>query len=403
MRRTYGAVLAAGLVIAAGIIVGSCCVPETVVSDVPRFAYAGNQNSNDISAYTVDNSTGALATVPGSAFAGPTGPRDAVVELLGKYLYVANGGTTETAGSGVSGYSIDPTTGALSQLPGSPFAGGSGPRGIALHPSGKFLYTADRQSNSVSGYAINTSTGGLTAIAGSPFTIPAEGEESEPGPQQLTVDPSGRFLYVSNHLTGDISGFTINATTGALTLMSGSPFSDQETPDSNIQPFALVVVPSGQFLYVTNHGSSTLSVYSVNAGTGALTPIAGSPFDITIGEDDEQCDSEPYGVSVSPSGQFLFVADNGCDAVSVFSLNAMTGVPTLTPNSPFSVVAGDCFAGVNDDTLDATGRFLYVADASCGAVTAFSVDPTTGDLTEIAGSPFPAGNGPYGVAVSRIN
>ena len=382
----------------AGIAVGCCTTPEKVVSPIPSFAYVANENSNDISGYTVDNSTGALTEVVSSPFAGPAGPRDSVVELFGKFLYVANGGT-----NGVSGYSIDGTSGVLTPVSGSPFAGGGSPRGIALHPTGKFVYTADRSSNSVSGFAINTTTGVLTAVPGSPFTIPAEGEE-QPGPQQLTIDPSGRFLYVSDHLTGDISAFTINGTSGALTAISGSPFTDQ--PDDlgpNIQPFALAVTPDGKFLYVTNHGQDTLSVFSINAATGALTPAAGSPFDITVGEDDEECGSEPYGLAIAGSGRFLYVADNGCDTVSAFTIDSSTGAPTEISGSPYSVIAGDCFAGVNDATVDYTGRFLYVADNGCGAVTGFSIDNSTGALTELTSSPFPAGSGPYGVAISRIN
>ncbi len=395
MKNIRGIVLASLVLLAVGVIVVSCCIPETVVSGVPRFAYVGNEGSNNISAYTVDNSTGALAPVPGSAFAGPMVPRDAVVELFGRFLYVSNGGT-----NGVTGFSIDPTTGALSQISGSPFAGGAGPRGIALAPSGKFLYTADRNGNSVSGYTINTDTGALTPITGSPFAV-APGAELQPGPQQLTVDPSGRFLYVADHLTGDIAGFTINGSTGALTLISGSPFSDQPTQEGSTQPFGLVVAPSGKFLYVANHGSSTISIFRVNAATGALAPITGSPFAIPP---PSECSARPFGAVISPAGQFLYLADNGCDAVSVFSLDATTGLATQTPHSPFFLNAGDCFAGSLEDSLDATGRFLYVANnGGCNNISAFSVDPATGDLTAVAGSPYPAGSGPYGVAVSRIN
>jgi len=207
---------------------------------------------------------------------------------------------------------------------------------------------------------------------------------------------------VSNHLTGDISGFTINGTTGALTLISGSPFTDQ--PDDlgpNIQPFALAITPDGRYLYVTNHGEDTISVFSINAMSGALTAVSGSPFDLFV--DDEDCGSQPFGVAIGGSGRFLYVADNGCDAVSAFSIDPSTGLLTELPGSPYFVVAGDCFAGVNEATVDFTGRFLYVADQSCGAVTGFSIDTSSGGLTEMNGSPFPAGDTPYGVAISRIN
>ena len=384
----------------AAIIAVGCCsntvTPTTTLqnfSAAAKFAYAANENSNDISGYTVDNSTGALMELTTSPFPGPSGPREAVVEPMGKYLYVANGGT-----NGVSGFAINSTTGALSPIGGSPFAGGSSPRGITVDCCGRFVYTADRGGNSVSGYVINAGTGALTPISGSPFLLGTPTEENY-GPQQLTVSPSGRFLYVSNHLTGDISAFTIDAGTGALKLVSGAPFSDQPTPSASIQPFALAVSPSEKFLYVTNHGTSTLSVYRIDGMSGALTAISASPFQIPP---PGECNANPFGAAISPNGQFLFVGDNGCDAVSVYSLDPNTGAPAMTPNSPFPVNAGDCFAGVNEVNLDPAGRFLYVANMNCGTLSAFSVDATSGDLTELSSSPVNADNGPYGVAIARF-
>ncbi|HVN08100.1 MAG TPA: beta-propeller fold lactonase family protein [Patescibacteria group bacterium] len=394
-RVILGAITLAG---AAIIAVGCCSSTPTSTSTlanfsaVPRYAYAANENSNDISGYTVDNSTGALEELISSPFPGPAGPRDSIVEPLGRFLYVANGGT-----NGVSGFRIDPTTGMLTPVAGSPFAGGDGPRGITVDCCGRYVYTADRNGNSVTGYAINSGTGGLTPVPGSPFVL-GTSEEDNYGPQQLTVSPSGKYLYVSNHLTGNISGFTISASTGTLTLMEGSPFSDQEEEESFTQPFALVVSPSEKFLYVTNHGSSTISVFQIDGMNGTLTPISGSPFDIPP---PSECSANPFGLAISPNGQFLFVADNGCDAVSVFSLDANTGVPTEISSSPFFVDAGDCYAGVNEANLDPSGRFLYVANMSCGTLSGFSVNALTGVLTELTSSPVNAGDGPYGVAISR--
>jgi len=401
MRRERRVWLGSLAVAGAAMIAVGCCsstvTPTTTLenfSAAAKFAYAANENSNDISGYTLDDSTGELAELTTSPFPGPTGPRDAVVEPMGKYLYVSNGGT-----NGVSGFAINSTTGALSPIGGSPFAGGTSPRGITVDCCGRFVYTADRGGNSVSGYVINAGTGVLTPIAGSPFAL-GQSEEENYGPQQVTVSPTGRFLYVSNHLTGDISGFTVAAATGALTLISGSPFTDQSANlGAGIQPFAVVVAPSEKFLYVTNHGQSSLSVYRIDGISGALTAISGSPFDIPP---PGECNANPFGAAITPNGRFLLVGENGCDAVSVYSLDPNTGAPTMTADSPFFVNAGDCFAGVNEVNLDPAGRFLYVANMSCGTVSAFSVNATSGDLTEVANSPVNAGNGPYGVAIARF-
>jgi 6-phosphogluconolactonase (cycloisomerase 2 family) len=69
----------------------------------------------------------------------------------------------------VSGYTINATTGALTPIGGSPFAAGSAPNSVAVDPTGKFAYVANPNSNNVSGYTIDPTTGALTAIGGSPF------------------------------------------------------------------------------------------------------------------------------------------------------------------------------------------------------------------------------------------
>jgi hypothetical protein len=83
----------------------------------------------------------------------------------------------------------------------------------------QFVYVANANGNNVSGYTINAATGALTAIAGSPFPAGTN-------PASVAVDSSGKFAYVANSgsALNDVSGYTINATTGAVTDIPGSPF-----------------------------------------------------------------------------------------------------------------------------------------------------------------------------------
>ena len=83
--------------------------------------------------------------------------------------------------------------------------------------SNYFAYVANSVSNNVSAYSIDTATGALTAIAGSPF---AAGITSI----SVTVAPSGKFAYVANMNTLNVSGYAINAVNGALSAIVGSPF-----------------------------------------------------------------------------------------------------------------------------------------------------------------------------------
>lgn len=115
---------------------------------------------------------------------------------------------------------IDSTTGALTQLAGSPFSAGKDPLRIASDPSGKLLFTVNSQDNTVSAFTIDATSGNLVPVVGSPFPVLA-------APDALTVDPTGAFLYVADSSSsgGDISVFRISAGTGVLNAIGGSPFS----------------------------------------------------------------------------------------------------------------------------------------------------------------------------------
>src|SRR5882762_3954575 len=95
---------------------------------------------------------------------------------------------------------------------------------------------------------------------------------------------TGRFAYVANQLSNDVSAYAIDSATGNLTAI-GSPFAVSGTT-----PVSLAVDPNGQFLYVVNNGSDNVSVYAIDSSTGALT-AAGLPA---------PTGSSPDGVAVDP-------------------------------------------------------------------------------------------------------
>ena len=117
-----------------------------------------------------------------------------------------------------------------------------------------------------------------------------------------------QVAYVANSGSNDVSAYTISPTTGVLLAVAGSPFAAGTTPN------AVTVSPNGQFLYVAN-GGGNVSAYTIASGTGVLTAVAGSPF---------AAGTTPNGITIDPNGQFLYVA-NGGGNVSAYTITVGTG------------------------------------------------------------------------------
>jgi 6-phosphogluconolactonase len=234
------------------------------------FVYVTNYGANTVSAFLVNASSGALTQIAGSPFAAGVHPTGIAIDPSGAFAFVTNFGSKKFGSNNVSAYAINTSSGALTQVSGSPFATGSGPYWIAVDPTGKFAYVADYDSNDVSAYAINTSSGALKPVKGSPFKAGSE-------PQGVAIDPGGKFAYVANYGSGDISGYAINASSGILMKVQGSPFKTVPGPQE------VAIDPSDDFAFVTNFGSkkygfSVVSAYAINTSSGALTQVPGSPF-----------------------------------------------------------------------------------------------------------------------------
>jgi 6-phosphogluconolactonase (cycloisomerase 2 family) len=251
-----------------------------------------------------------------------------------------------------------------------------------VNPAGTFLYAADLSTNAIDGLSIS-STGALSTISGSPFSAPGDG-----GILGVAVDPSGKFLYATTDTASGGSGtglvvvFSIDSTTGALSPVAGSPF------PAGVSPTELVVAPSGQFLYVSDSASGILA-FSVASGT--LTPIAGSPFP-----------SGSRGLAVTPGAAYLYAIDVD-NVVSAFSIDSATGALTQVSGSPFLDSAGSGnFTGVV--IVDPTGSFLYTYNTfgAPNTISGFAVDSSTGALSPVAGSPFSTGETTFSAANLEI-
>lgn len=397
-----------------------------------KFLYVANQQDNTISAYTIDSATGALTPVKGSPFdttfliigtqlrTGGFSPTGLAVDPAGKFLFVASqcsgiGGTClpPIPGVPISGnisvFTIDNTPGsltpgALTPLPTSPFNAGFTPVAVAVDPSGKFLYAVNLNAQQVDSTPSTTGAvsaftigvdGALTQVSGSPF----------PGglqPVSVAVDPSGKFAYVANFFSHDVSAYSIDSTTGALTSIGD--FQAAIAPDS------VAVDPSGKLAYVAiatppyNPVNEVLA-FNIDGTTGALTTV-GLP--VAAG-------TAPASVAVDPLGGFVFVANVISNNDSVYAINGTTGALTPVPGSPFAAPplpepfpfpGGFTTGGPNSVAVDPSGKFAYVVN---GYHSNFGPVPSTisvytigagGALTAVAGSPFQAGNSSRSVVIA---
>src|SRR5215472_5704563 len=226
------------------------------VSPAGTFLYVLNQGSSNISAFTVDPTTGNLGTVMGSPFATPASPRSIAISTNGNFLYVAN----PTLGT-VSAFAVD-SHGVLTAS--GTFAAGTSPTFVMVEPSGHFVYVADSTGNAVLGFSIG-SGGALTPVSGSPFAVSSQ-------PVAITTTPGGAFLYVANQGSSNVSAFVIDAKTGSLGAVSGSPF-----PTGGRGPTFLAA--TGALLYVTDQITDDLAAFTIGTN-GALTRVNGSPFNV---------------------------------------------------------------------------------------------------------------------------
>jgi 6-phosphogluconolactonase len=290
-----------------------------------------------IDIYSIDSKTGALAAA--GAFPVTTicpfcqvqsAPGVLAMNASGTSLYYASATLGAGVAEGIGALTTDASSGALSLVKDSPFPDNQAPLFVRVHPSGQFLYTEDINAPSpngfalvsVSGYSIDSSTGALAPVAGSPFAPTAKAEA-----MGFAIHPSGKFLYASTGSAANgILAWSVDATTGALTPMTGAPFLPGATT------YSATFDQAGKFLYVSAGANLGILGFSVDAGTGALTPMSGSPFFTA---------SFLGPLVVDPTGKWL-IAGNGKDqAINVFSLDATTGMPTqLVSTTPAGALPG---------------------------------------------------------------
>ncbi len=146
---------------------------------------------------------------------------------------------------------------------------GSGPRHLAFSPDGRFAYTNCEMTSEVAGFRVDAATGGLEAF-GAWSTLPA-GFEGNTSTAEISMHPSGRFLYVSNRGHGSIARFAVGADGGLRAL--------GHTPSGGDVPRNFAIDPSGQFLLAANQDNGIVQSFRIDLDGGDLTPC-GDPISV---------------------------------------------------------------------------------------------------------------------------
>jgi hypothetical protein len=225
-------------------------------------------------------------------------------------------------------------------------------------------------ANFLYGVAVDAS-GQLIPLPG--FPILTGGNGAGIAPERVVYDAVGRRLYAANDASNSVSVWSVNNSTGALTAL---PFSPIVLPAGFGGCISLN--PSGSVLVVGGASSGAPGVVAYRiAPDGTPTQAAGSPFATGA--------AFPASCTFSRDGAYFYAGGGGSSSrlFAGFSIDHSTGVLTPLPGSPFD--AGLDYA-VGYQT-DGAGRLLAVTDAIPTKVLAFTT--STGVPTGVAGNPFP--------------
>src|SRR5580700_364472 len=297
------------------------------------------------------------------------------------FVYVADAG-------GVQGLTLDGSTGTFTDIP-NPITGIPNATNYwNVIAQGQYMYIGYPGLGEIYGYTI-ASTGALTAISGSPFSAAYMIGSTVGGPQAMILNPAGTMLFVLNQSANAVYVYTIG-TGGLLTEAATSPLT------LPFLPLNLAVDGLGKYLYVTSASTDTSVLPQIGAyiigSAGTLTAVPGSPF-ISNGIDLNyalaQMQGDPSGAymigttsSITNSDSHLYVLAITQSGANAGAITPVTGSPFVTSYSPVAVAVQPSAGG----TLVYSMSFKSLGIGNF--VEGYTINLTTGALTAIAGSPF---------------
>jgi 6-phosphogluconolactonase len=284
-----------------------------------KFLYAALEGTGGaVGAFRVepDGKLTPLNTAP----SGGNGACHVSVDHAGRHVLVANYG-----GGNISCLAIQ-SDGSLGPSTGFVQFSGSGPHpdrqkksyahAIYADAAGKFVYACDLGSDKVWILHFDQTEGTLTPTAAG--IAPPGG-----GPRHLAISPNGRFAYANNEMGLSVTTFARDPDTGRLTALQTVPTSEKLTgPVAGVTTSEILCHPSGKWLYVSSRGDDIIAVYAI-AEDGKLTLLENAPAGVQI----------PRGMGLDPTGQWLVVAGQKDNRLTVLKIDPTTGKLTPTGQS----------------------------------------------------------------------
>ncbi|MGK5547991.1 lactonase family protein, partial [Streptomyces sp. URMC 127] len=252
--------------------------------------------------------------------------------------------------------------------------GGGLPCHVSVHPSGRWLLTANYLSGSVAVHPIDA-TGGLAEPADVVAHLvppPAPGQESAHA-HQIVTSPDGRFVLAVDLGNDTVYTYRLDPTTGRLTRIAYVSLAPGAGPRH------LTFHPRGKYAYVANELDNTVVVCAYDPATGDLSPGPAHP----TGSGTSGSVNRPAQLLVGKSGRFAYLANRGHNSIARYAVESSGARLRLLNTVP---VRGDFPRHM---AFSPDERLLFAANQRSGSVTVFRADPGSGRLTP-SGAPYRA-------------
>jgi 6-phosphogluconolactonase len=191
---------------------------------------------------------------------------------------------------------------------------------IYTDSTNQFVYACDLGTDNVWSFRFDAAKGALTPASPASAKVPQGG-----GPRHLAIHPNGKFAYVNNEMGLSVTAFSRDTASGALTAMQTLPTLPEGTPKKGVSTAEIFCHPTGKWLYASNRGHDSIAVYAI-AADGKLTWIETAPAQVKV----------PRGFGIDPTGKWLIAAGQSDDTIAVLKIDPATG--KLTPNGSTATV-----------------------------------------------------------------